>query len=203
MPSKKNSESKSPGRTNNQTAKELPNIVILLTDQERTTDLWMPKSFANSKEQLPAQNYLKDNGLSFSNAFTNTNMCSSARATFFTGKFPAQHGVRNLLSDVNNPVINDQVQLNPDLPNLATYLVDAGYDADNLFYKGKWHISKSVIRTMGTADSSDDEEVYIDMKDYGFQQWEGPDAGGTGSTPARRTNSNPNTGQPFRISRWI
>ena len=196
MTSKKNSNAKNSGRVNNQKSSDLPNIVILLTDQERTTDLWIPKGFAASEEHLPAQNYLKDNGLSFSNAFTNTNMCSSARATFFTGKFPAQHGVGNLLSDINNPVINDQVQLNPDLPNLATYLVDAGYDADNIFYKGKWHISKSIIRTKGTADSSDDEEVYVDMQDYGFQRWEGPDAGGTAAHPlggpiATPTQDNP------------
>ena len=178
-----NSVSKTIGGAIDQESNELPNIVIFLTDQERTTDLWMPQGFATSHEQLPAQNYLKDNGLSFSNAFTNTNMCSSARATFFTGKFPAQHEVSNLLADTNNPVINDQIQLNPDLPNLATYLQEAGYDADNIFYKGKWHLSKSVVRTMGTADSSDDEEVYVDMTDYGFQQWEGPDAGGTAAHP--------------------
>ncbi|MCT0215893.1 sulfatase-like hydrolase/transferase [Synechococcus sp. CS-1330] len=162
---------------------KLPNIVILLTDQERSTDLWMPQEFVQNKDILPTQNYLKDNGLSFTNAFTNTNMCSSARATFFTGKFPAQHGVANLLADTNNPVINDQTQLNPDLPNLATLLQEAGYAADNIFYKGKWHISKSLTRTFGTADPSDDVEVYTDMSQYGFNQWEGPDAGGTASHP--------------------
>ena len=97
----------------------------------------MPQEFVQNPDILPTQNYLKDNGLSFTNAFTNTNMCSSSRATFFTGKFPAQHGVANLLADTNNPVINDQTQLNPDLPNLSTLLQEAGYAADNIFYKGK------------------------------------------------------------------
>ncbi len=170
-------------RTDGNKSDRLPNVVILLTDQERSTDLWMPQEFVQNPDILPTQNYLKDNGLSFTNAFTNTNMCSSARATFFTGKFPAQHGVANLLADTNNPVINDQTQLNPDLPNLSTLLQEAGYAADNIFYKGKWHISKSLTRTFGTADPSDDIEVYTDMSQYGFNQWEGPDAGGTAAHP--------------------
>lgn len=170
-------------RTEGNKSDRLPNVVILLTDQERSTDLWMPQEFVKNPDVLPTQNYLKDNGLSFTNAFTNTNMCSSARATFFTGKFPAQHGVANLLADTNNPVINDQTQLNPDLPNLSTLLQEAGYAADNIFYKGKWHISKALTRTFGTADPSDDIEVYTDMSQYGFNQWEGPDAGGTAAHP--------------------
>ena len=164
-------------------ANRLPNIVIFITDQERSTDLWMPQDFVHNADILPTQNYLKDNGLSFTNAFTNTNMCSSARATFFTGKFPAQHGVGNLLADTNNPVINDQTQLNPDLPNLATLLQEAGYASDNIFYKGKWHISKGLTRTFGTADPSDDIEIYTDLSQYGFKRWEGPDAGGTAAHP--------------------
>ena len=64
-------------RTEGNKSDRLPNVVILLTDQERSTDLWMPQEFVKNPDVLPTQNYLKDNGLSFTNAFTNTNMCSS------------------------------------------------------------------------------------------------------------------------------
>ena len=86
-----------------------PNLVVFIRDQVKPEDLWLPRDWA--KENLPTRRWLLDNGLSFENSFTNTAMCSSARATFFTGKFPSQHEVGLLLSDIENPVLDSQIQL--------------------------------------------------------------------------------------------
>ena len=96
------------------------NLVIFIRDQVKPEDLWLPRDWA--KENLPTRQWLLDNGLSFENSFTNTAMCSSARATFFTGKYPAQHELDLLLSDIENPILDSEVQLNPDLPTLGTVL---------------------------------------------------------------------------------
>ena len=141
------------------------NLVIFIRDQVKPEDLWLPRNWA--KENLPTRQWLLDNGLSFENSFTNTAMCSSARATFFTGKYPAQHELDLLLSDIENPILDSEVQLNPDLPTLGTVLGDLGYDVS---FFGKTHLSK-------TFTTVDDEVVYQDMTEYDFEGWQGPDAG--------------------------
>ena len=47
---------------------------------------------------------------------------------FFTSKCPAQHQADLILSDIENPVLDSQIQLNPDLPNLGNILSSQGYD---------------------------------------------------------------------------
>ena len=139
--------------------------MVFIRDQVKPEDLWLPRDWA--RDNLPTRQWLLDNGLSFENSFTNTAMCSSARATFFTGKFPAQHELGLLLSDIENPVLDSQVQLNPDLPTLGTVLMDQGYDVS---FFGKTHLSKTITL-------EDGEVVYQDMQPYDFQDWQGPDAG--------------------------
>ena len=141
------------------------NIIIFIRDQVKPEDLWLPRGWA--KSHLPNQQWLKDNGLSFSNALTNSAMCTAARSTFFTGKFPAQHEVELVLSDIQNPILDVQPQLSPDLPNLASLLKGQGYDVG---FIGKAHLSKTFTR-------QDGETVYQDLKAYGFDDWQGPDAG--------------------------
>ena len=148
------------------------NLLIFIRDQVKPEDLWLPRNWA--RENLPNQQWLKDNGLSFRNAFTNSAMCTAARASFFTSKFPAQHEVGLVLSDIQNPILDSQIQLSPDLPNLATVLKGQGYDVG---FIGKAHLSKTFTLDKGTADTADDEVVYQDLAAYGFDDWQGPDSG--------------------------
>lgn len=141
------------------------NLIIFIRDQVKPTDLWFPKTWA--EDHLPTQRWLQDNGLTFSNSFTNTSMCSVSRSTFFTSKYPAQHQADLLLSDVDNPVLDSQVQLNPDLPNLGNLLSSQGYD---VAFFGKYHLSKTITLNNG-------ETLYQNPGDYGFKAWQGPDAG--------------------------
>jgi len=148
------------------------NLLIFIRDQVKPEDLWLPRDWA--RKNLPNQQWLKDNGLSFSNAFTNSAMCTAARATFYTSKFPAQHEAGLVLSDIKNPILDSQIQLSPDLPNLATVLKGQGYDVG---FVGKAHLSKTFTLDKGTPDTADDEVVYQDLAAYGFDDWQGPDAG--------------------------
>ena len=141
------------------------NLIIFIRDQVKPTDLWFPKTWA--EDHLPTQRWLQDNGLTFSNSFTNTSMCSVSRSTFFTSKYPAQHQADLILSDIDNPVLDSQIQLNPDLPNLGNILSSQGYD---VAFFGKYHLSKTVTLNNG-------ETLYQNPGDYGFQAWQGPDAG--------------------------
>ena len=69
-----------------------PNIVLLITDQQRATRHW-PEDPGWLRELMPNEAELARTGLSFTNAFCNTAMCSPSRSTLFTGLYPARHGV--------------------------------------------------------------------------------------------------------------
>jgi arylsulfatase A-like enzyme len=140
-----------------------PNLVLIITDQERAPMHW-PEGFADA--HLPSRGRLLDHGISFENATCNTCMCSPSRATFFTGKMPAQHRVTDTLT-YGGTFSPGETVLDPKRPNLATMLREGGYD---VHYRGKWHLSKG-------EDGSEDvtsEQVAA----YGFDGWIGPDAGG-------------------------
>ena len=57
-----------------------PNILILMTDQERPPMYW-PDGWAEAN--LPARNRLLAHGLEFRHMFCNTAMCSPSRSTLF------------------------------------------------------------------------------------------------------------------------
>ena len=143
------------------------NLIVFIRDQVKPTDLWFPRGWDD--KNMPTQKWLKDNGLSFSNSFTNTSMCSVSRSTFFTSKYPAQHQADLILSDIKNPVLDSQVQLNPGLPNLGNILSQDSIGYDVPFF-GKFHLSKTITLRNG-------ETLYQNPNDYGFEAWQGPDAG--------------------------
>ncbi len=139
------------------------NLLVLLTDQERAIQ-WFPEGWA--KANLPTMNRLKANGVSFTKAYTSCCQCTPARNALFTGLFPAQHGSFDTLTE-DFLQSQQEPQLNPALPNLATVLKTAGYD---VVYKGKWHMSNGVRNAKG-------EYEYDDISRYGFDGWNPPDGG--------------------------
>ncbi len=69
-----------------------PNMLLLITDQQRQPRHW-PQDPGWLRELMPNEAELARTGLSFSNGFCNSSMCSPSRATLFTGLYPARHGV--------------------------------------------------------------------------------------------------------------
>jgi arylsulfatase A-like enzyme len=69
-----------------------PNLLVLITDQQRAPRHW-PDEPGWLAELMPNDAELARTGITFSNAFCNTAMCSPSRATLFTGRYPAEHGV--------------------------------------------------------------------------------------------------------------
>jgi choline-sulfatase len=165
---------------------------------------------------MPNEHELARTGVSFENGFCNTAMCSPSRATLFTGRYPAEHGVELTLTAAdlqpdprNMPAVlrtmadllrgdavprrrvlrqftrgllrlgssrGGEAELDPATPNLPRILEAAGY---TVAYKGKWHLThpsgaatgKGLLGGWTAADSARLE------RDYGFADWEAPDAG--------------------------
>lgn len=69
-----------------------PNIVLLITDQQRAAMHW-PDEPGWLEALMPNDAELRRTGLSFTEACTPTAMCSPSRATFLTGTYPSRHGV--------------------------------------------------------------------------------------------------------------
>ncbi len=171
-----------------------PNILILITDQEREVMHW-PAGWAEAN--LPARRRLMANGLHFTNAQCNTAACSSSRATFLTGLYPAQHGVKNLIA-CDKP--KDRAQrrapiLSSRLPNLATVMAAAGY---HVVLKGKLHLTRPVAynHEMQRHYWSPADTAHLAER-YGFHGWNPPDM----SDPQSLSRSRRRRGQqrrPFR-----
>ncbi len=137
------------------------NILIFITDQQRKT-MHFPAGW--EEENLPGLTRLKQNGVSFENAFCNSAMCSPSRATLFSGLYPAKHGVKYTLEEDMPSPQYPQVELSTELVNLASVMSAAGYE---VVYKGKWHLSKPI----------GDDWSPEDLAQYGFSRWAPPDGG--------------------------
>jgi choline-sulfatase len=149
-----------------------PNILILITDQEREVMHW-PEGWAEAN--LPARRRLLANGLQFTRAQCNTAACSSSRATFITGLYPAQHGVKNLVNQgsTGDRGLRRTAMLSSNLPNLAKVMAEAGY---HVVLKGKFHLTRPVDfdPVTGRHEWSDADVVQMAEK-YGFHGWNPPD----------------------------
>lgn len=99
---------------------ERPNIIIIMTDDQRTNMSAMPKT----------NELLKDRGTVYTNAFVSTPNCCPSRSTMFTGRYSHNHGVEN----------NQLAYMLDHSTTLQRYLQQSGYRT-GLFGKflNKWH----------------------------------------------------------------
>jgi arylsulfatase A-like enzyme len=68
-----------------------PNVLFITTDHLRYDILGYT---GDPMIQTPAIDALAEKSLRFSNCFVQNPVCSPSRATFMTGRYPKNHGVR-------------------------------------------------------------------------------------------------------------
>lgn len=146
------------------------NVVIFITDQERATQHFggttREADLAWEQANLPNLTWLKQNGVSFTNAYCNATMCTPSRCTLYTGLYPAQHQAKDTLTD-NGSFSPSETSLDPTIFNIAHLFHSAGYQVQ---FRGKWHLCKNPV----------DGTTYVrteDVAQYGFAGWVGPDSG--------------------------
>lgn len=126
-----------------------PNILFILTDQERY------RGNLPSTLQRPNFDRLIASAVSFENTFCAYPLCSPSRSAIFSGKYPHQTGV---LQNVIFPV--GTAELSGAEPNLGSVMASAGY---RIGYKGKWDLSKGpAYYRMNLKDRGN-------AGDYGFE----------------------------------
>lgn len=152
-----------------------PNILFILTDQERTPQHW-PAGWAEAN--LPAMERIKAHGLSFETHFTASSMCTPSRAALFTGVYPPECGVPLTLDNQGEATSGgSQPPLSHSFQNLAKVLASADYD---VFYKGKIHLTYPVRydEALGAHWWSQADVAQL-AELWGFKGWNAPDCAQT------------------------
>lgn len=115
-----------------------PNILLLLTDQERY-DVSSPGGPAIPDcpdIETPNIDRLREEGMEFNRMYTPISICSSARASLMTGLYPHNH---EMLNNCHEPDAIKRENLSPNHATFSELLKDEGYYNS---YIGKWHVGK-------------------------------------------------------------
>ncbi|WP_066188202.1 sulfatase-like hydrolase/transferase [Gracilibacillus timonensis] len=111
-------------------SKNQPNILFILTDQQRVDTL---NAYGGEVCQTPNIDQLAEHSVVFDNAYASCPVCTPARASMQTGLFPHNHEMRNNTSEPGCRYDR--------LPNtdrlLSNQLKKQGYQ---IGYTGKWHL---------------------------------------------------------------
>ncbi|WP_338864748.1 sulfatase-like hydrolase/transferase [Myxococcus stipitatus] len=133
-----------------------PDIIVILTDQER-----YPAHWGEFEKTLKSWQRLKQNGLTFERAYTSACMCTPSRGVMLTSNYSNLTGLAMTPSTLSYD--------DPRIPQLAALMQAQGYD---VIWKGKWHLSQPVdVMQWSPYDISNMKEQ------YGFSDWNPPDAG--------------------------
>ena len=124
-----------------------PNFIIFLTDDQGYGDL---SCMGAHDLQTPHLDNLADNGVRFTQWYSNSPVCSPSRASLLTGRYPGNAGVRSILAGHRTAS-----GLPPEVPTLATALKQQGYQTAMC---GKWHL--------GTSEA-------CRPQNHGFDEWFG------------------------------
>lgn len=113
--------------TKEKSSKQSPNVIFIMTDQLRRNSI----GCMDGPVATPAIDKLASGGISFSQAYCNSPMCTPARAAFLTGKLN-----HSIACDKGEPYYYNDRLLNTNENTIAKVLTKAGYKCA---YIGKWH----------------------------------------------------------------
>ncbi|MCB9968973.1 MAG: sulfatase-like hydrolase/transferase [Geminicoccaceae bacterium] len=109
-----------------------PNIVLVLTDQQRRDTLG---TYGNRFTETPAADAMAAAGMTFENAYTPWPVCTPARGTMWTGVYPHAHGLIENLYGVDDAFASHCTSH----ATVWTQLQRAGYLTAHF---GKWHLGE-------------------------------------------------------------
>lgn len=116
-------------------AERRPNILFILVDDMGFGDLSV---MGNRKVRTPNLDRLARDGVLLTKFYDAAPICSSSRAGFLTGRFPADVGFVGITAArARNAEIGQADWLDPKLPTIARLLQQNGYKTAHI---GKWHL---------------------------------------------------------------
>src|SRR5687767_12652549 len=123
-----------------------PDVIILLTDQQRSDAF----GAAGAEDvRTPAMERLARDGVMFTRAFVATPQCSPSRAALLTGRYPHRtavmgnsggEGLEGGAAATDRPPAGMSGALDRSLSTLGSVFGAAGYETA---YFGKWHLGRT------------------------------------------------------------
>jgi arylsulfatase A-like enzyme len=163
-----------------------PNILLIMTDEERYAPPYEVESVTRfRREQLSARESIRAGGVEFHRHYAGSTACTPSRATLFTGQYPSLHGVSSTDGVAKQKTDPAMGWLDPSsVPTLGDWFRAGGY---RTHYRGKWHVSHADLVTPGTHEglmASDDAGNLIPravaayrkadrLDPFGFSGWIG------------------------------
>jgi len=136
--------------------KRAPNILFILTDQERYFDR-LPPNY-----RLPGKERLLELGTSFTNQQIASCVCTSSRSNIYTGGHIQQ---TKMFDNLNFPWVQS---MSTDIPTIGHMMRDLGYYAA---YEGKFHLARELE---GAVHDGLPKLIGRElMNDYGFSDYTG------------------------------
>ena len=177
----------------NADSQDRPDIVVILTDQERAIPPYENDALSQWRhDTLTGRRWFDEHGVSFERHYTGSLACVPSRPTLFTGQFPDVHGVTqtNGLGKMDDDSRMRWLR-EGEVPTMGHWFRAGGYDTH---YDGKWHISHADLTDPITGDvlATNDEagnvhpaavKRYLDadpLDPFGFSGWVGPEPHGAG-----------------------
>ena len=131
------------------------NILFILVDQEHFFEKWpMP---------VPGRDWIKKNGITFTNHQAASCVCSPARSTIYTGQHIQYTGIFDNANSLWQADMSTQVQ------TIGHRMSELGYYVS---YQGKWHLSVNLDQVKDAIDAPFDQYRKI-IQSYGFQDFFG------------------------------
>ena len=138
-----------------------PNIIYIYTDQLSET---MMSCAGNKYVKTPAMDYIANNGIRFTRAYTANPVCSPARVSLMTGRFPGyfKDSIGQQVRENAGSMMIPEVSKLVESTTIAAYLKDAGYD---LAFGGKEHLPPSLSpKALGFINIASDERDVLAEK---------------------------------------
>ena len=135
-------------------APKRPNILLIMTDQQRTDTLGC---YGSDFMKTPVIDKLASGGVRFDRAYCSSSVCTPSRASLMTGVYPSRHGAWHVGTHVPE-----------DIPMLSHRLSAEGYQTH---YVGKAHFQSFLGDSKISAETLQPDGRYPDWKGpyYGFE----------------------------------
>ena len=111
-------------------AMDKPNIVFIYTDDQAP---WALGRVGNPQIHTPHLDRLFDQGVTFTNSFVTTPVCSPSRAALMASRYGLELGIQDWI----NPQKEPEIGMDPDAITWPEVLQEAGYETCLV---GKWHL---------------------------------------------------------------
>jgi arylsulfatase len=130
-----------------------PNILVLMTDQERHQDR-LPAL------PTPVREWIDKNGTRVDRFHSSSMACSPSRATYWTGMYAPQQGIYGTF------LVGNQFTMDPSLPTIGDLMKELGYQTA---FFGKWHLSYFAASEPPTNLESLEDLIKLNpLEQYGF-----------------------------------